>query len=41
MVCYTWAGYMPHATMAEMSFRIWEEFISKFSRVDGKPIYTP
>ena len=32
MVCYTWVGYMPHATMAEMSFRIWEEFFAKFPR---------
>lgn len=32
MVCYTWVGYMPHATMTEMSFRIWEEFFSKFPR---------
>ncbi|RKJ82882.1 hypothetical protein D7X33_01380 [Butyricicoccus sp. 1XD8-22] len=41
MVGYTWVDYMPHATMTEMSFRIWEEFFSKFSRVDGKTIYTP
>lgn len=41
MVSYTWVDYMPHATMPEMSFRIWEEFFSKFSRVDGKTVYTP
>lgn len=41
MVGYTWVDYMPHATMPEMSFRIWEEFFSKFSRVDGKVVYTP
>ena len=37
MVNYTWVDYMPHATMTEMSFRIWEEFFSKFSR-DGKKV---
>lgn len=41
MVSYTWVDYMPHATMPEMSFRIWEEFFSKLSRVDGKTVYTP
>lgn len=41
MVRYTWVDYMPHATMTEMSFRIWEEFFSKFSKVDGKVIYCP
>ena len=41
MVGYTWVDYMPHATMPEMSFRIWEEFFSKFSREDGKVVYTP
>ncbi len=41
MVGYTWVDYMPHATMPEMSFRIWEEFFSKFARVDGKVVYTP
>ena len=35
MVRYTWVGNMPHATTEEMSFRIWEEFFSKFSRRDG------
>ena len=37
-VRFTWVEYMPHATMTEMSFRIWEEFFSRFSRVDGKII---
>ena len=32
---------MPHATMTEMSFRTWEEFFSKFSRVDGEIKYNP
>ena len=41
MVSYTWVDYMPHATMPEMSFRIWEEFFSKFARIDGKVVYTP
>ncbi len=31
-VWYTQVDYMPHATMPEMSFRIWEEFFSKLSR---------
>lgn len=35
------AGF-PHATMPEMSFRIWEEFFSKFRRAEnGRLIYTP
>lgn len=41
MVNYTWVDYMPHATMTEMSFRIWEEFFSKFSRADGEIRYHP
>lgn len=41
MVNFTWVEYMPHATMTEMSFRIWEEFFSKFSRVDGEVRYQP
>ncbi|MDO4615338.1 MAG: PHB depolymerase family esterase, partial [Lachnospiraceae bacterium] len=32
-VRYTQVEYMPHATMPEMSFRIWEEFFSGLSRV--------
>lgn len=39
MVNFSWVDYMPHATMPEMSFRIWEEFFSKFSRVNGKVLY--
>lgn len=40
MVNYTWVDYMPHATMTEMSFRIWEEFFSKFSRgANGEVVY--
>lgn len=35
MVRYTWIDYMPHATMPEMSFRIWEEFFSHWSRENG------
>ena len=31
-VQFTQVDYMPHATMPEMSFRIWEVFFSKFSR---------
>lgn len=31
-VQFTQVDYMPHATMPEMSFRIWEEFFCKFSR---------
>ena len=31
-VQFTQVDYMPHATMPEMSFRIWEEFFHKFSR---------
>ena len=41
MVNYTWVDYMPHATMTEMSFRIWEKFFSKFSRADGEIRYNP
>lgn len=32
-VQFTQVDYMPHATMPEMSFRIWEEFFCKFSRI--------
>ena len=31
-VCYTWVEEMPHATMTEMTFRIWEEFFRHFSK---------
>ena len=40
MVRYTWIDQFPHATNIEMSFRIWEEFFSKFRReADGKLTY--
>lgn len=40
MIRYTWIDHFPHATNIEMSFRIWEEFFSKFRRcTDGKLIY--
>ena len=32
MVRFTSVEYMPHATMPEMSLRIWEQFFSHFSR---------
>ena len=32
MVRFTSVRYMPHATMTEMSFRIWEDFFSHFQR---------
>lgn len=32
MVRFTTVEYMPHATMPQMSYRIWEGFFSKFSR---------
>ncbi|MDY3692547.1 MAG: PHB depolymerase family esterase [Dysosmobacter sp.] len=36
---YTWVKELPHATMTEMSFRIWDEFFSKLSRAeDGSVI---
>ena len=35
MVRYTWVEYMPHATMPEMSERIWCEFFSKIRRERG------
>jgi poly(hydroxyalkanoate) depolymerase family esterase len=40
MVGFSWLDYMPHATMPEMSFRIWEEFFSHFRRVGGKIEYS-
>ena len=37
LVRYTWIRHLPHATMPEMSFRIWEEFFSGYYRdSDGK-----
>ena len=39
MLRYTWVKELPHATMTEMSFRIWNEFFSKIRRdVDGSII---
>ena len=39
---YTWVQELPHATMPEMSFRIWNEFFSKLSRgEDGEVILAP
>ncbi|MDO4648389.1 MAG: PHB depolymerase family esterase [Eubacteriales bacterium] len=32
MIRYTWVEEMPHATMTEMSYMIWDDFFSKFSR---------
>ena len=39
MVWFTSVDYMPHATMPEMSFRIWEQFFSHFSRTGEKLQY--
>lgn len=39
MVRFTSVSYMPHATMPEMSFRIWEQFFSHFSRNDTQVCY--
>ena len=39
MVRYTWVENMPHATMPEMSSRIWEEFFSHWSRENGELKY--
>ena len=40
MIRFTGIDYFPHATMPEMSFRIWEEFFSKFRRgEDGSVQY--
>ena len=40
MIRYTWVAEMPHATMTEMSYRIWNEFFSKISRAeDGSVVY--
>ena len=40
LVKYTWVDYMPHATMTEMSYRIWDEFFSHFARVEQEIIFT-
>lgn len=38
-VWFTQVEYMPHATMPEMSFRIWEQFFRRFSRdADGRTV---
>lgn len=39
MVRFTWLEFFPHATMPEMSYRIWDEYFSRFSRENGKIIY--
>lgn len=40
MVRYTCVRSMPHAVTTEISFRLWDEFFSKFSRgADGEPVY--
>lgn len=37
---YTWVDYLPHATMPEMSLRIWEEFFAHWTRgADGKAVW--
>ena len=42
MIRFTGIDYFPHATMPEMSFRIWEEFFSKFHRAeDGRVVFEP
>lgn len=38
-VGFTRVEYMPHATMEEMSWRIWNEFFSHFARVDDQIVY--
>ncbi len=39
LVGFTRVEYMPHATMEEMSRRIWAEFFTHFARRDGRIIY--
>lgn len=39
MVRFSWVEFMPHATMPEMAYRIWDEYFSHFSREDGKVVY--
>lgn len=41
MVRFSWIEFFPHATMPEMSYRIWDEHFSRFSRKGGAIIYTP
>ena len=38
-VGFTRVQDMPHATTIEMSRRIWDEFFSRFSRVDSSIVY--
>ena len=39
LVGFTRVQDMPHATTIEMSRRIWDEFFSRFSRVDSSIVY--
>lgn len=39
MVGFSRVEAMPHATTIEMSRRIWDEFFSRLSRVDGRIVY--
>lgn len=39
LVGFTRVRDMPHATTIEMSRRIWDEFFSRFSRVDSSIVY--
>ena len=38
LVRYTWVEEMPHATMTEMSFRIWEEFFCHVSKAERQEV---
>ena len=38
MVRYTWVEEMPHATMTEMSFRIWNEFFKYISKSESRTV---
>ena len=41
MIRYTWVKGMPHATMTEMSYRIWDAFFSRLRRhADGHITYS-
>ncbi|MCQ5128749.1 hypothetical protein NE562_03700 [Butyricicoccus faecihominis] len=39
MVRFSWIEFFPHATMPEMSYRIWDEHFSRFSRENGSVVY--
>lgn len=39
MLRYTQVEYMPHATMPEMSWRIWDEFFVHWSRTENGLVY--